>query len=340
MIGKSKLLLLMIVFISIGSLYLFLHYENRFQLIQLTSTDENEFFCSWSPYGSKILYNSNNTLWMLDFKTKDKVKLTSKLAGCGRFSPDGRKIAFEAGKNLEKEKYTSGRLWELNLNICVMNLEDRKTRCLTSKGFNYYPKWSPDGKKIAFLRIEKSGRHLWVVNADGGNQTPLTHDMGNVECWSYDWSPDGKRIVFSANVSGERGIWIMNADGSGKERIASGTSPKWVSENAVFYLGNNSYLHRITLDGRAGLVVKDAIVCYSTYDNAIVYKNLKGISISYDGKKKELTAKFQDLCPAFSSDGKIAFTSERTGNADIWLIVWKKRPILESWFSGFVSIQR
>ncbi len=185
---------------------------------------------------------------------------------------------------------------------------------LTSSDENeYFCSWSPDGKKIAFLRIEESGRHLRVVNADGKDPIPLTHDMGNVECWDYDWSPDGKRIVFSANVSGEMGIWVMNADGSDKMRLTLGTSPKWVHGD-VFYLGNNSYLHRISLSGKAELIVKDAVICYSTYGNAIVYKNLKGLSIIYDRKKRELTTKSQDLCPYFSSDGKIAFTSERTGN--------------------------
>lgn len=326
-----KLLPLLILFIGL-LLYSFSYYEDDFQLVQLTSTNEDGYFCSWNSGGDKILYNYKNHLWILDIKDESKVQLTkSGFNAWGEFSPDGSKIAFVFGlESPEKRKkvYTSGELWILNYSICVMDLMDKRTKCLTKEGFNYNPKWSPDGNKIAFARIEGFRiRHIWVMDADGNNQPPLTHDLRNVECWSYDWSPDGSKIVFSANISGEHSVWVMNADGSNKKKLADGGSPTWVSENTIAYIGNNSNLYRMTLEGEKELLVEDAVLCYSiNRDGDVVYKNWDNISIAYDGNRKELTENSRDLCPVFRPDGrKIAFMSERTGNADIWMIKWEKQ---------------
>jgi TolB protein len=165
------------------------------------------------------------------------------------------------------------------------------------------------------------------MDADGSNQTPLTHDLGNVECGGYGWSPDGSKIVFSANISGERSVWMMNADGSNKRIVTNGSWPEWISENEIAYLDNDSNLYRITLEGKKELLVKDVVLCYSINKNGdVVYKTWDNISIVYDGKKRELTKSSRDLCPVFGPDGrKIAFMSERTGNADIWMIRWEKK---------------
>ena len=64
-----------------------------------------------------------------------------------------------------------------------------------------HPRWSPDGKKIAFQRQMDKDIHssydVFIMNADGTNEQQLTHWKG------YDtgpsWSPDGKRIVFDSS---------------------------------------------------------------------------------------------------------------------------------------------
>ncbi len=67
------------------------------------------------------------------------------------------------------------------------------------------PRWSPDGKKLAFIskrtEDEKAPRQLYVIPADGGEPlclTDLKEDPGEVA-----WSPDGTQLVFSARVRDE-----------------------------------------------------------------------------------------------------------------------------------------
>ncbi len=61
---------------------------------------------------------------------------------------------------------------------------------------NNFPRWSPDGKRIAFLRGTRATK-LWLMDADGGNQRALTDGSGSDRFPL--WSPDGERIAFVRN---------------------------------------------------------------------------------------------------------------------------------------------
>jgi len=103
------------------------------------------------------------------------------------------------------------------------------------------PRWSPDGTKIAFTRTKGGSQDIWVMNADGTNQTRLTND-GDGKCsetgpnntWSENpaWSPDGKKIIFTsarASTNFNESLWTMNADGTGQTLLLT-TATSHVSE--------------------------------------------------------------------------------------------------------------
>jgi len=89
------------------------------------------------------------------------------------------------------------------------------------------PKWSPDGRTLAFVSDRDGNLELYTMNADGSGVTRLTNYPGDdVE---PDWSPDGKRIAFSRQVGEIFPTFVMNADGSGARQLHDMTSgdPSW-----------------------------------------------------------------------------------------------------------------
>ena len=84
------------------------------------------------------------------------------------------------------------------------------------------PRWSPDGRKIAFWSGTENDEGVYTVNPDGTDRQLL----GDGEYPT--WSPDGKRIVFdSARGDGDWFVYVMDADGSHVRRVNTGTYAGW-----------------------------------------------------------------------------------------------------------------
>ena len=73
------------------------------------------------------------------------------------------------------------------------------------------PRWSPDGRQIAFDSMEGSNRDIYVVSSNGGQHHKLTTDPAEDTCPS--WSLDGRWIYFGSGRSGSLQIWKMPSAG-------------------------------------------------------------------------------------------------------------------------------
>ena len=78
------------------------------------------------------------------------------------------------------------------------------------------PRWSPDGRRIAFKSTRGGSFNLYLMDPDGGNVTRLTNHAGNDH--DPSWLPDGQSLVFASDRDRGAGrydlyrLWI--ADGS------------------------------------------------------------------------------------------------------------------------------
>jgi dipeptidyl aminopeptidase/acylaminoacyl peptidase len=107
-----------------------------------------------------------------------------------RLSPDGEWVAYAVRTpDLVKDKGVT-HLW-------MTSWDGKRNVQLTySEESEHTPRWSPDGKYLAFLTArggENDPEQLWLLDRTGGEAKPLTGFNGDVV--DYDWSPDGKRLA-------------------------------------------------------------------------------------------------------------------------------------------------
>jgi TolB protein len=146
-------------------------------------------------------------------------------------SPDGRTVAFRRVLSDSGPSAASA--------VFVVGLDGRGLRQVTPYSLDaVLPRWSPDGTRIVFSSnrdTDFADQQVWVVDADGGNLTQLTHEPRGNPSFLPDWSPDGTKIVFAHFLS--TGFFtqlrVMNADGSGEHVIWQGADftydlrPSW-----------------------------------------------------------------------------------------------------------------
>ena len=104
-----------------------------------------------------------------------------------QFSPDGSRLAFVVSEPPKGERRAR--------HIWIYDSQSGAIRQFTySAKTESFPRWSPDGKQLAFLSNRDEEQHLYVMRADGGEGTALTKGKRAVQ--SFAWSPDGKQIAF------------------------------------------------------------------------------------------------------------------------------------------------
>lgn len=105
-----------------------------------------------------------------------------------KISPDGNNIVFQQRVVDWKENRYDTEIW--------ISKAGRKPFQLTNnlKNSSNNPKWSPNGKWIAFLSKKSKKTQIYVIRIAGGESFQLTNTKSNIT--NFEWSPDGKRIAF------------------------------------------------------------------------------------------------------------------------------------------------
>ncbi len=122
--------------------------------------------------------------------------------------------------------------------IVVMNDDGSRRRRLThsTQATHRYPRWSPDGKRIAFTRYmdrtqSQTTAEVFVMNADGTNPQRLTYN--NVFDVDSAWSPDGRSLAFTSTRTGSWEVFVIElatrtlTQLTGLEGDTGSGSPDW-----------------------------------------------------------------------------------------------------------------
>jgi Tol biopolymer transport system component len=85
--------------------------------------------------------------------------------------------------------------------IIIMRTDGSELRDLTDDTFrHFWPRWSPDGKRIAFSSRRSGNYELWIINRDGSGLQQLTSGHQSPGAHYSPWSPDGQRIAYSIHA--------------------------------------------------------------------------------------------------------------------------------------------
>jgi tricorn protease len=168
--------------------------------------------------------------------------------------------------------------------IFTAPVEKGVTRNLTrsSRHHDKAARWSPDGRKIAFLSDRSGEDELWLVNQDGSGPPEQLTTGGQAMRYSPAWSPDGKRLAFSDK---EGRLWVLTLAGRQLAEVAD--EPRDVRLEYV-WSPDSAFLAYTLTDGEA----------------------VRSIWIwsAADGRSRQVTSEiFDERSPAWDPDGKYLF---------------------------------
>jgi Tol biopolymer transport system component len=193
---------------------------------QLTQDAALESSPVWSPDGRSLVYQSFITgraaLYVINADGSGHRKLTDSKdqdESDPDFSPDGRSVAYVVP------------LPRRNAQIRTVDVASGNSKLVGAEppvGMERLPRWSPDGKHIAYNVFKSDRTHIHTMRADGSEKLALTQGDGKHN--DPQWSPDGKRIVYLGIAPGaaRQSIYSMKSDGTDQQKLVGGDTEHFV----------------------------------------------------------------------------------------------------------------
>src|SRR3989442_5495218 len=109
-----------------------------------------------------------------------------------QLSPDGKWVAYTVSTPSLEENRNVARIW-------VVEVATGKSRQLTGgPGSDRQPRWSPDGKTLAFISTRDSGAQVWVLPIGGGDARKVSHLADGAS--DPLWLPDGSGLLVVSDI--------------------------------------------------------------------------------------------------------------------------------------------
>ncbi|HWN17984.1 MAG TPA: protein kinase [Gemmatimonadales bacterium] len=325
---------------------------------RLTKKPGDDIQPAWSPDGKRLAfvrartsggklepsdingwYHDGGDIWTIDVTTGQETKLIED-AFNPAYSRTGGRLAFDAA-------------WGGARRIWITDSSGRNPRQITSDSSEAVvhagPRWSPDGSRLAFRRVETIKSDIATVELESQKLTRVTND--NIPDMDPVWATEGQQLYFASSRGGGMNLWRVTVpvgeEPAGQpEQLTTGagddiepTVAPDGSRLAFAVRGITSDLWRLPVSpatgqptGAAEPVVRTTRVesrgAWSPDGRTIAFNSdrlgemniwLRGVA---DSTERQLTqGGGGDYQPSWSPDGKsIVFFSARAGAADIWAV--------------------
>ena len=222
--------------------------------------------------------------------------------------------------------------------IFVMEYDGANPVAVTgNQSINLSPRWSPDGRMMAYTSYRNGNPDLFMLNFDSGRRDVLSAQRGlNV---TPAWSPDGQWLAFAMSSNGGTNLFIMPKGGGTPKALTNGAS---ISVSPSFSPNGRQIVFNSDRGGSPQIYIMDVdganlrrVTFQGTYNSSphwsprgdkIVFMCRLGGNqiclINPDGSGlQELTSLGVNEDPAWSPDGRhIVFSSTRMGHRDIFVM--------------------
>ncbi len=280
----------------------------KYLIQEVTDDEADEAFPSFSPDGSKIVYQTNKLgNWDIverDLASGEEKFLVNSYADeelpC--YSPDGKLLVFTSNADDRRPIDNKFKVREIYVKDLQSGFEKNLTETVAD---DWLPRFSHDGKYILFVSERSDLRNvpytekqsdIFVMENDGDFQTQLTNQKSNEggACFSID----DDKIFFHSNQNGSYDIFMMKSDGSTPITILGEAQANEVNP-------------MISPDGEYIVYFSDKNGNYDIYRARVDGSEIERLTFHPSN----------DTNPVFSPDGKsVIFHSDRNGNYDIFLI--------------------
>lgn len=264
------------------------------QPIRVTSHPNSESHPTWSPDGRYLAFlrqddqQSQPSHLLIIPALGGSEKEIGRVDGGLDWSPDGKYIVVTG---LHGPEGGGG------LNLISVDGQERRRLSPTENSelsFDSSPRFSPDGRSIAFLRWKSdAGCDIFVADVSSGKVKQISVSRRPIVSDSLQWSVDGKRLYFISKRAGYLNLWQIGREGGEPTVVPNFTTP----------------LTHYSIARGANMLA----YVYEQRDTLIKVTNPAGASC-------QINSSLTDTTPRFSPDGSmIVFCSDRIGGEDIWL---------------------
>ena len=210
--------------------------EEKVQTGNMTNTS-----AAWLPDGTEFVFGSglgtSFGLWRIA-PSKGALARRISLDASGARDPAvarvGNRLAFSSGK-------FDMNIWRIDL-TGPGHKPGLPFRFISSTEVEYYPAYSVDGRRIAFVSQRSGKDEIWICDSDGSKASQLT-SFGGPAIYGPNWSPDGQNIAFTAVQKGmKEDIYAISANGGAPRRLTTHPAedkwPYWSHDGRWIYFSS------------------------------------------------------------------------------------------------------
>jgi TolB protein len=244
--------------------------------------------------------------------------------------------------------------------IWAMDYDGSNQRQLTHQNsISLSPRISPDGSRLAFSSLTKSGWEVLMYSIDLNRLVSFPHFGGGN--FSPSWSPDGARLAFSSSRAGHSEIYICDASGGNLRAMTTGrglgVSPVWNRKTGaqIAFVDDSTRLPQVyTMEADGTNQQRMTDQGYAVDPNwspngqflTLAWKRNYGpgepgsrdiylmdiaskqwVQLTHDGGSHD--------SPSWSPDGRhIVFQSSRSGKDEIWMMLADGTKLHQLTFTG------